>query len=130
MRSFVIILFLGIFHSISYSQNRGNIWLLGGNYSFTDYYTRLDFSNGFPDTLKDYRTMTMFNSNASICDTNGNLLFYTNGQWIANYNGDTVLNSEHFNPGYISDTFYHHGLGMIQAALILPHPESNSLYDI
>jgi hypothetical protein len=121
---------LALFYCHANSQNRSNLWLLGGNYSFTDYYTQIDFSNGFADTSRDYRTMTMYNTNASICDTNGNLLFYTNGQWIANFKGDTIKNSEHFNPGYLTDTFYQHGLGATQAALILPHPQANCLYDL
>ncbi|MBK7390307.1 MAG: hypothetical protein IPI23_14905 [Bacteroidetes bacterium] len=90
----------------------------------------LDFSNGNPDTFSLFRPMPFWNTNAIICDTSGNLLFYTNGIYIANANHDTLLNSENFNPG--SATFNNpvSGLNVIQGALILPYPASDSLYII
>jgi hypothetical protein len=92
---------------LSASQNRDNIWMLAQQFFAPD--CGLDFSNGSPDTFSITRKLDFFNTNASICDTNGQLLFYTNGQWIANRNDDTLLNSDHFNPGWATDTFYASG---------------------
>jgi hypothetical protein len=119
--------------SCAYSQNRGNIWMIGNDY-YEFHNGGEDFNSGFLDTFSLFRPMSMFLTHGMICDTNGNLLLYTNGQWIANAAHDTIKNSEHFNPGYITDTFYCsptcYGSGVVQGALILPHPGSMTQYDI
>jgi WD40 repeat protein len=116
-------------------QNRENIWMLGGNYYQPQYYCGLNFTLGQPDTFRIHREMPFFITNASICDTAGNLLFYTNGQWIAHRNHDSVQNCKSFNPGYSSDVYYvfdsmSTGLGFPQGAIVLPHPKHSNLYEI
>ncbi|MBK7390309.1 MAG: hypothetical protein IPI23_14915 [Bacteroidetes bacterium] len=90
----------------------------------------IDFSNGNPDTFSVFRTMPFWNSNSIICDTSGNLLFYTNGIYVANSNHDTLLNSNNFNPGSASTNNWFTGLNVSQSTLILPYPNSDSLYII
>ncbi|MCX6199710.1 MAG: hypothetical protein NTY88_10905, partial [Bacteroidetes bacterium] len=61
-------------------------WVLSSNVSV------LDFRN---DTLVNYpinKWMNIFLTSADICDENGELLYYTNGVFIADKNGDTVQN--------------------------------------
>jgi gliding motility-associated-like protein len=53
------------------AQNEGNIWHFGYQYG-------LDFSNGDP-VLTLNSNMYTFEGCASYCDTDGNLLFYSNG---------------------------------------------------
>ncbi len=89
----------------------------------------IDFNSGVADTFSVHRKFGFFITNTSICDTSGNLLFYTNGVKIGNAVHDTMYNSTDFNPGY-SSTVNCNNLNMFQGALILPMPESDSLYYI
>jgi hypothetical protein len=67
-------------------------------------------------------------TNASICDETGNLLYYTNGIYIADRNGDTVMNGSGLSPCAYSDDSYEYGLSIIQSTLFLPKPGNNRLY--
>lgn len=118
-----------------FGQNNNNVWQISlSPYAFvpTNPTNQISFSSGFPDTSSIIRELSFFITNTAISDAAGNLLFYTNGQWIANSNHDTLLNSKNFNPGWATDTFYCNpctGLGYTQAALILPMPDSiNKFY--
>ena len=70
------------------SQKQDNIWLLGYNFEQEDVNrpfggTDLSFnSDGSVDTTYVPRKVHFDNSNASICDSVGNLLFYTNGIYV------------------------------------------------
>ncbi|MBA2407295.1 MAG: T9SS type A sorting domain-containing protein [Chitinophagales bacterium] len=112
----------------TFAQNRSNVWELSYQLFVPD--CGLDFSSGSPDTFSVWRNLDFFNTNASICDTTGQILFYTNGQWIANRDDDTLMNSEQFNPGWATDTFYSSGggLGFEQGAIGLPDPGDSSSY--
>src|SRR3982750_4800168 len=81
----------------AFAQNRDNIWLL--NSQVLGYNSGIDFSSGTADTFSDYDPLLFFLTNSSICDTSGQILFYTNGIYIANKNHDSLLNSYNFNPG-------------------------------
>jgi hypothetical protein len=67
-------------------------------------------------------------TNASICDKNGNLLFYTNGAVIANKNNDTMMNGDSLSPCQYTWDYGPHGLGIPQGALILPLPGDTNIY--
>ncbi len=62
---------------------------------------------------------------ASICDTLGNLLFYTNGEYIANYLNEKIPGSDTLNPGALFNNVTPYGYRIIQGALILPSPKEN-----
>jgi gliding motility-associated-like protein len=59
------------FATTAFSQNEGNIWFFGNGYG-------LDFSST-PPTLTTGSGMDAPEGCASLCDANGNLLFYSNG---------------------------------------------------
>lgn len=114
------------------SQNRSTIWQLGRVNVSTGYSYFLDFSSSQVNTETIERKLKFFNTNASICDTIGQLLFYTNGVWIANKNHDSLFNSQAFNPGFSTD-FYgqdDEGLGLVQAVIILPKPGNGFKYSM
>jgi hypothetical protein len=67
---------------------------------------------------------------ATVCDSNGNLLFYTNGVYIANSDNDTMMNGSGLSPSYYTNIVGWDGLLLPQAALILPRPENPSKYYI
>ena len=111
------------------AQNRSNIWQLGNNpFGENLLMYGLNFNNGSADTFTLIRPMGFFITNASICDTNGEVLFYTNGIYIANRNHDTLLNSNDFNPGYATNFYTPGGMGLTQAAIIIPRPNDSSNY--
>jgi hypothetical protein len=108
-----------------FGQNRDNQWLLGlyGGLS-----CELNFSKGFPDTIRDQRNMDFFITEASICDTSGQLLLYTNGVWIANRNGDSLQGTEGFNPGTYTNFYGDDGMGFPQGAMVIPKPGNYQEY--
>jgi hypothetical protein len=73
-------------------------------------------------------TCFFFQTNASICDTAGNLLFYTNGIYIANALGEPMENGEGLNPGALAETWQDYGYILEQGAIILPLPENDSIF--
>ena len=110
----------------SYSQY-DNVWMMGHyiNPSFPK--GKIEFSNGVPDTFSIFRTMPFYRTNASICDQSGNVLFYTNGVYIANRNHDTLENSVNFNPGYYTN-LNPSGIGYGYSAIIIPNPDDSAQY--
>lgn len=90
------------------AQKNDYIWLQGyGSYWGFDsaqglYYgnPKMDFNYSPVRIIRDSLVMNYTWTNTSYCDSNGNLLFYTNGCYIANANGDTIENSDSLNWGY------------------------------
>lgn len=116
--SIIILIFLSL---TCYSQNRDNVWMLGYNVGGNNDRCGIDFTMGIPDTFSVESSMEFFVTNASICDNSGNLLFHTNGNYIANRNHDTLLNSMNFNPGWLTDSSGAFALPMCQGVIVLPH---------
>ncbi|MEN0004928.1 MAG: hypothetical protein AAF798_12315, partial [Bacteroidota bacterium] len=65
----------------TFAQNHDYVWLLGANGVDNPYYagTVIDFIGDPPEVYYEFRDIVFFQTNASICDSSGNLLFYTNG---------------------------------------------------
>ena len=110
------------------SQHLSDVWQLG--VTLPGIKPAMTFVNGSPEPYIETRKLSMFVTNASISDTLGQLLFYTNGQWIANRNHDTLSNSENFNPGYATDVYYYAGLGITEGTIIIPKPDTQFLYSL
>ncbi|MFN0173159.1 MAG: T9SS type A sorting domain-containing protein [Saprospiraceae bacterium] len=72
----------------------------------------------------------MEGSNTSMCDKDGNLLFYSNGCKIVNAKGEVMLSGDSINPGVVWDEFCENGGGspIRQGVIALPAPEDDSLY--
>ncbi|MBI1224832.1 MAG: T9SS type A sorting domain-containing protein [Bacteroidetes bacterium] len=109
---------------------RDRIWLFG--YGYTDSlpqlgWATLDFGNENVEVVNDLRFISLFEDNASICDTNGNLLFYTNGIKIANSENQLMLNGNGLNPGIYTAEFPD-GFTFAQGSLALPAPGNADLY--
>jgi hypothetical protein len=93
------------------AQKEDYVWLSG--YRGTDAFAGYDSASGwvfghgimnFNYTPKQISYDSLFmnfdNTNVSICDSDGNLLFYSNGIYIANSLDWPIDNSEDLNPGY------------------------------
>ncbi len=70
-------------------------------------------------------------NNASICDANGNLLFYTNGRAVADRMHRTMPNGEDINAGaYLDEFWMNRGYPGRQDITILPDPADDGGYYI
>lgn len=83
--------------------------------------TKMDFFNGSPSISYDSLQMDFNHTFSDICDTSGNLLFYTNGFYIADATHDTMLNGPGINPSSYT-TYCSQGLDTPQANIILKLP--------
>ncbi len=93
-----------------FAQKEANIWVFGNG-------AALDFNSGSPIPFS-VDSFTSVEGCASIADSNGHLLFYTNGEtvWSKNYsimqNGNGLLG----------------GLSSTQSCLIVPQPSHPNIY--
>jgi hypothetical protein len=126
---FVVLILMSSLNAYSQDSKRDNIWMLGGALPPGGHPEfGIDFSNGTADTFSVVRPMGFFATNASICDTNGQLLFYTNGNYVANRFHQMMPGTAGFNPGDENNATYPYGSGAHQGALILPWPDSYNKY--
>lgn len=109
MKQTLLILLL-IFSVSLFGQKEANIWYFGNQ-------AGLDFNSGSPIVLQD-GAMDNFEGVSSISDSDGNLLFYTNGMTIYNRNHEVMQNGNGL-LGHNSST---------QSGVIVPLPASNHLY--
>jgi hypothetical protein len=116
-----------------YGQNQGinNHWIMGySSWGGTPYgHSRIDFFSGNPVITFDSLEMDLQHTHANMSDAQGNLLFYTNGVYIADATHDTMMNGSGLNPSAFT-TYASEGLFIPQAALALKRPGFNSLYDL
>jgi hypothetical protein len=128
-RIYLIILLLTC--RICDAQNQGitNWWVLG----YESYWgapfghTTFDFFSGAPVISPDSLEMDFERTAANISDSLGNLLFYTNGYYIADATGDTMQNGNNISPtGFYA--LWHEGLTIPQACLIIPKPGASNIY--
>ena len=111
MKKNIWILFL-VFHGFIHAQNQTNHWNFGNK-------AALNFNNGNVNVLSDSEMETPAGCSA-ISDTQGNLLFYTNGQTVWNKN-HTVMENGADLVGEIDNT---------QTSIIIPKPGTEEVYYI
>ena len=104
-----LILLTGI---LSFGQKQSNIWYFGVE-------AGIDFNSGVPVPLTD-GAMDQFEGCASIADTSGALLFYTDGIDVWNKHHSPMTNGYNLQ-GHISSS---------QSAIIVPKPGTDSTYYI
>ncbi len=97
---------------LAFSQNEAAIWYFGQN-------AGLDFNSGVPAVLTDGQLNT-FEGCASISNSTGNLLFYTDGVTVFNKSHNVMQNGNGLS-GNSSST---------QSAIIIPKPNNINLYYI
>jgi hypothetical protein len=123
--SFILISFL--FFANAKAQNGiDNTWIMGGPSLGGS--MNLDFISGIPNTYTVNRSMNISTTNALISDTTGNILFYTNGCYIANALDDTMFNGSGLNPGACANSFCATGNEVEDGAIILPDPGNANRY--
>ncbi len=111
------------------AQKHDNTWIWGSGFS-TRPSILFDFSGGVMnmDTIRP--SLTMHRTNSSISDSNGNLLFYTNGLKIYNAQYQLMENGDSLNPGAAADLVISQGEGYLipEGSVIIPHPTQENKY--
>jgi len=108
-------------------SKRDQVWIFGTDSSIQPGVdgVLLDFSTSPPSVSYQSKPIEMYITDASICDTAGNLILYTNGLEIADRKHKILANSSTF---YSGEFLKGLGLAMCQGVLILPVPKSDSLF--
>lgn len=106
--TFTILLLFNLLQS--FAQNLNNIWYFGTN-------AGVDFNSGTPLALTNGQ-IPMSEGCTSICDSSGNLLFYSDGVDVWNKNHTLMPNGSSLKGGY----------SMTQSIIAIPKPGSYNLY--
>ena len=120
-RNIRILFFVALWVNAS-AQKYDAEWVIGPNTSALDF--RVD-TVGL-DTISGY--MNTWEANADICDINGNLLYYTNGDYIAGSDGNVLVNGDTISPCLFTDENYSQGIPLPQAVIFLPKPSNPRYY--
>ncbi len=133
-RLFVFLLMLSsysVFSQYPCDHRRDNIWMFGYENSPPNFGgTCLNFNQNPLSVSYVSQQISIDIANASISDTNGNLLFYTNAMYVANSNHQIMPHGDSINYGDLYNYFGYYGYTMPQGALILPLPGSPNYYYI
>ncbi len=117
--------------TIALSQGLNNWWLTG-YYSNTEPLfggAAIQFSGlEVPYVVAHQREMNLSTTVANISDENGELLFYTNGVFIADRNDSPMPNGNDLNPSFYTNSEGLWGLSIPQADLVLPASTVDSLF--
>ena len=130
---FIIFTYLVSYLVFSQDAKRDNSWILGyehPNGSYPIGPMLINFNNQTPSITLIQDTLNLGVCNASISDTLGNLLFYTNGIEVRDKNNVILQNGDSLNYGDLWETWQGAGLPVRQSALILPIPEHPTEYFI
>lgn len=137
MKTIITLLLTSLIITRLSAQKEDRNWIIGHDYNISDPQNgriQIDFNQSPPsiDYLVSNVNMNMYICNASISDTTGNLLFYSNGCDIANENGNILFGGNDINPGLYQTALCDDvGLGYYAgypSMAILPLPENDSLY--
>ena len=86
----------------SLGQGINNLWLIGVadilDTHTTSKRATLDFQSGALNIISTNSKMRFDETEGNIADSSGNLLMYSNGIWIADATGDTMMNGNNLNP--------------------------------
>lgn len=131
-RTFLVFTFL-VISNLSLAQGRKSNWQIGYNSGLSPFVTsekaKISFLGGSTLIQAQTRKMNFKAVEGNISDKNGNLLMTSNGVWIANANGDTMLNGNGLNPGLmVNGSTGCSCLKMLNSNLFLPYPGDTTKY--
>ncbi len=121
---FFTFLLLSTTSTLIYSQqNYDHNWVFGGQDGI-----HISFNADTVTINYVQLEMRFFVACTSLSDSLGNLLFYTNGCYIANASHEMMENGDNLNPGFLHDAQCSHGYPASDAVLAIPKPGSLSEY--
>jgi hypothetical protein len=130
-----LIIVITLAHLNSNGQGFNHTFLLGYDIGLFDTNVvstkaRLDYTLNSISVIPETRKMAFRASQANISDSTGNLLIATNGCWIANALGDTLLNGSGLNPNTCTSNWCDptSGIPLWNSNIILPFPDNPSKY--
>ena len=111
----------------SFAQNgMDNLWMMG--WGSSSGISRINFISGTPNVNSVNSSMNFSLTNGLISDSLGNILFYTNGCYIANAIDTTMFNGDGLNPGPCTSNQCPYGNIVMDGNIILPDPGNNNRY--
>ena len=114
----------------AHAQKHDYIWQMGGGGpAYPANELNFNYSN---DSTYIVNRPNVDRTNASICDSLGNFLFYTNGIQVIDSSYQIMPNGDSLNYGQVADNWSSNGFGypFMESALVLPVPEHDSLYHV
>ena len=127
MRIIKLVLVFLVFAINATGQGYNHQWLLGNYYFLQDPKGRMFIDNNSIALQTEFRKMPFLGSQANISDVNGNLLMASNGIWIANATGDTMLNGGGLNPSPFTSNWMF-GLPISFSNIFLSFPNDSINY--
>lgn len=115
---FLAISIIILITDVAFAQKENNVWAFG-------YQVGIDFNTSPPTMIEP--AMTTNGGSASVCDTNGQLLFYTQGDTIWDKNGQVMPNGAGLIAPYFSNSVAN-GLWCAQGQLIVPVINNQNQY--
>ena len=116
----------------SSGQGVNNLWLIGYQSGLdantTSKRATLDFQSGALNIIPTNSKMRFDATEGNIADSNGNLLMCSNGIWIADATGDTMMNGNNLNPGSFALNHIKYGSPIGYGNLFLPWPGDTSKF--
>ncbi len=128
MKRFLFLFCLILHCSLVFSQGRNSNWLICHHASPTSVEGRLYFTSNSISVYAEQRVIPFQDTQGNISDENGNLLMSSNGIFIANSTGDTMMNGGGLNPGQCRDNYSTHGFVYGNANIIIPYPGNANYY--
>lgn len=112
----------------AHAQYHDAVWLFG--YEVSQPHPEFggcifEFGDEAPIAYKEALVMNFNVTGASICDSTGNLLLYTNGCYIANFAHLMVENGDSLNPGEITMNDCPDGLAIAQSHFFSSHARAS-----
>ena len=110
-------------------QGISNLWPMGYSCCSTNYGGMdIDFGSGAASFVLKQRYMNFYETVGAISNSNGNLLFTSNGIYVANALDDTMQNGLGLNPSAYTSSMVIHGLAIPQGNLVIPFPDDSTKY--
>lgn len=128
-----ILILLFIAPLFNYAQGYNNLWLMGyENYNPLPMGgTNIDFYTGQANAyFEPNRIMEFCATVLNVTDSSGQLLYYSNGAWIANKNHQHMINGDSLNPCSNTYNNYYYGLKFLNCIFSIPMPNNNSFHYI
>ncbi len=125
---FLVCTLLSCIVSLSAQSGYGNKWLFGRQYSRG---TLLDFgAAGLVLDSTFQKDMYLNATGIVMCDSVGDLQFYSNGCYISNASGEKIKNSDGMGLGYFQSYCNGGGVPIRQALLAVPKPKTLDNYSL